>query len=253
MCGVSCLCSVAVGGGGPPSRGVFQFLLLVFCVLCCERLRLGHRWSPVCLCRRAPAHCGRLRALRLHRRGVPVPFPAAVGGGMLVVRPGTVQARRASSARSFPRDGRPRGALPPSPARQRALRRSPPSVPGFVSAFSSPDLRIQPHRAAHAPTSVSTVFASTPGIGSVRLQSFPAGVSRCPGPVCAEGSTDSLQQEAAHAAARRGMWRGVSLSASRWRHAQRLPVAAWSDYSECRIRDVSQSGTRIYFVPGGAS
>ena len=30
---------------------------------------------------------------------------------MLVVRPGTVQARRASSARSFPRDGRPRGAL----------------------------------------------------------------------------------------------------------------------------------------------
>ena len=31
---------------------------------------------------------------------------------MLVVRPGTVQARRASSARSFPRDGRSRGALP---------------------------------------------------------------------------------------------------------------------------------------------
>ena len=31
---------------------------------------------------------------------------------MLVVRPGTVQARRATSARSFPRDGRPTGALP---------------------------------------------------------------------------------------------------------------------------------------------
>ena len=31
---------------------------------------------------------------------------------MLVVRPGTVQARRASSARSFPRDGRSRGAQP---------------------------------------------------------------------------------------------------------------------------------------------
>ena len=46
-------------------------------------------------------------------------YPAALGGGMLVMRPGTVQARRASSVRSFPRDGRSRGALPPSPARQR--------------------------------------------------------------------------------------------------------------------------------------
>ena len=110
MCGVSCLCSVAVGGGGPPSRGVFQFLLLVFCVLCCERLRLGHRWYPVCLCRR-PLRPAAAFGLCAYTGGVPVPFPAAVGGGMLVVRPGTVQARRASSARSFPRDGRPRDAL----------------------------------------------------------------------------------------------------------------------------------------------
>ena len=44
--------------------------------------------------------------------GVPIPFPAALGGGILVVRPGTVPARRAPSARSFPRDGRSRGALP---------------------------------------------------------------------------------------------------------------------------------------------
>ena len=111
MCGVSCLCSVAVGGGGPPSRGVFQFLLLVFCVLCCERLRLGHRWFPVCLCRR-PLRPAAGFGLCAYTGGVPVPFPAAVGGGMLVVRPGTVQARRATSARSFPRDGRSRGALP---------------------------------------------------------------------------------------------------------------------------------------------
>ena len=111
MCAVSCLCSVAVGGGGPSVARCFQFPLLVFCVLCCERLRLGHRWSPVCLCRR-PLRPAAAFGLCAYTGGVPVPFPAAVGGGMLVVRPGTVQARRASSARSFPRDVRSRGALP---------------------------------------------------------------------------------------------------------------------------------------------
>ena len=54
MSGVSCLCSVALGGGGPFVARCFQFPLLVFCVLCCERLRLGHRWFPVCLCWRRP-------------------------------------------------------------------------------------------------------------------------------------------------------------------------------------------------------
>ena len=47
-----------------------------------------------------------------YTRGVWLPFPAALGGGIVVVGPGTVQARRASSPRSFPCDGRPRGALP---------------------------------------------------------------------------------------------------------------------------------------------
>ena len=56
---------------------------------------------------RPPAGFG----LSAYTGGVPVPFPVALGGAILVVRPGTVQARRASSARSFPRDGRPRGAL----------------------------------------------------------------------------------------------------------------------------------------------
>ena len=111
MSGVSCLCSVAVGGRAPSVARCFQLPLLVFCVLCCERFRLGHRWYPVCLCRR-PLRPAAGFGLCAYTGGVPVPFPAAVGGGMLVVRPGTVQARRASSARSFPRDGQPRGALP---------------------------------------------------------------------------------------------------------------------------------------------
>ena len=69
---------------------------------------------PVCLRRRSlrpPTGFG----LCAYPGGVPVPFPVALGGGIVVVRPGTVPARRAPSARSFPRDGRPRGALPPSP------------------------------------------------------------------------------------------------------------------------------------------
>ena len=47
---------------------------------------------------RPPAGFG----LCAYTRRVWLPFPAAHGGGILVVRPGTVQARRATSARSFP-------------------------------------------------------------------------------------------------------------------------------------------------------
>ena len=66
---------------------------------------------PVCLCRRVLVPSGGLRALRLHWR-CPGSIPGSPWRRILVVRPGTVQVRRASSARSFPRDGRSRGALP---------------------------------------------------------------------------------------------------------------------------------------------
>ena len=58
---------------------------------------------PSCL--RPPTGLG----LSAYTGGVPVPFLGFVGRSMLVLRPGTVQARRAPSARSFSRDGRPRG------------------------------------------------------------------------------------------------------------------------------------------------
>ena len=62
-----------------------------------------------------------------------------------------------------------------TPAVARAPQRAFVSVPASVStvlrqrAFPStrPRPRIPPHRAAHAPTSVSPVFAQTPGISSV--------------------------------------------------------------------------------------
>ena len=62
-------------------------------------------------------------------------------GATATDRVGLVRCIRApglSGSTSFqlPCEGRSRGALPPSPARQ-LLRRSPPSVPGFVSGFSS--------------------------------------------------------------------------------------------------------------------
>ena len=100
MSGVSCLCSVAVGGGGPPSRGVSSFPFSYS--VCCAVSGFA---SAIAASLSAGAG-GSLRSaagfgLGAYTGGVPVPFPAAVGGGMLVVRPGTVQARRATSARSF--------------------------------------------------------------------------------------------------------------------------------------------------------
>ena len=112
MCAVSCLCSVAVGGGGPSVARCFPVSSFSHSVCCAVSGFASAIAGSLFACAGGPLRTAAGFGLCAYTGGVLVPFPAAVGGGMLVVRPGTVQARRASSARSFPRDGRPRGALP---------------------------------------------------------------------------------------------------------------------------------------------
>ena len=125
---------------------------------------------PIPPCSREPSSrdrcAGRIRLMTFRRTP-----QRGLFGAMLVVRPGTVQARRASSARSFPRDGRSRG-------RYLHPRRASASAIASIRSSDScrrlprPDPRVPPHRAAHAPTSVSPVFAPTPGIGFVPPDHF---------------------------------------------------------------------------------
>ena len=114
---------------------------------------------------------------------VAVSLCAFVLAFMLGLRPGTSSrvsgvGPGAFSARSF-RGSIRWGALPHSLARQRFVDRLHP-LQDPCRRLPRPDPCIPPHRAAPAATSVSPVFAPTPGIGFVPLRSFPAGVSRCP-------------------------------------------------------------------------
>ena len=66
-------------------------------------------------------------------------------------------------------------------------------------------------------------------------------------------SPDYASHETAAKAARRGVWRGDFVEPSRWRRGERLAAAAAGGAGDCRIKgNISQKGTRIYHVPGGA-
>ena len=67
-------------------------------------------------------------------------------------------------------------------------------------------------------------------------------------------STDYVSEEAAAKAERRGVWRGEFVEPSRWRRGERLETAAAGGAGDCRIKgNISEKGTRIYHVSGGAS
>ena len=119
--------------------------------------------------------------------------------------------------------------------------------------LSRPDPRIPPHRAAHAPTSVSPVFPSSPGH---RLRPPPIiPCRREPSPLdqlCRAGSTDDVPQGTAARARRRGVCRGDFVSPSRWWRVEGLSGAARSDYGDCRINGSVLCGSSAgqYPFPG---
>lgn len=65
-------------------------------------------------------------------------------------------------------------------------------------------------------------------------------------------STDYVAHEKSAAAGKRGIWKGEFIAPWEWRRGQRLKPLNESKKEDCQIKgNISQSGARIYHVPGG--
>ena len=147
------------------------------------------------------------------------------------MRPGTVPARRELRALAASPVTADQGARYLHPRRATASATASIRSSDSCRRLSRPDPRIPPHRAPHAPTSVSPVFPSSPGHRFRRPSIIPCRLEPSPrDQLCREGSTDDVRQGTAARAGQRGVCRGDFLSPSRWWRVEGLSRAARSDY-----------------------